>query len=164
MLIAIVLTACGIETREINHASLTRISSDCNSTYRLRYWNKIKNNIRESVRLNCNSTYRLRYWNLKSFNSIPFWIPFIAIVLTACGIETERNLLKSMLFNCNSTYRLRYWNAICLSLVKRRLYYCNSTYRLRYWNLQPLLQLHGYRNRIAIVLTACGIETTNTFR
>ena len=35
----------------------------------------------------------------------------IAIVLTACGIETARNALMKATFvftNCNSTYRLRY--------------------------------------------------------
>ena len=37
--------------------------------------------------------------------------PAIAIVLTACGIETEEQIeirVVLIVFNCNSTYRLRY--------------------------------------------------------
>ena len=37
--------------------------------------------------------------------------PAIAIVLTACGIETEKTPQKRLSFSdlhCNSTYRLRY--------------------------------------------------------
>ena len=63
----------------------------------------------------------------------------IAIVPTACGIETEAYeplALQSVAFvDCNSTYRLRYWNAVLLNaLIGKKLY-------------------------IAIVPTACGIET-----
>ena len=44
--------------------------------------------------------------------NIGFVRPAIAIVLTACGIETDSKkdvfLIHLVLYNCNSTYRLRY--------------------------------------------------------
>ena len=62
----------------------------------------------------------------------------VATVLTACGIET---FISFLLF---------IKNFMC----------CNSAYRLRYWNLsssyfRPLL----LQQPVATVLTACGIET-----
>ena len=43
--------------------------------------------------------------------NIGFVRPAIAIVLTACGIETwyrRKHTMSMNLMNCNSTYRLRY--------------------------------------------------------
>ena len=39
--------------------------SCCNSTYRLRYWNRTPAIIFKLNYLCCNNTYRLRYWNAK---------------------------------------------------------------------------------------------------
>ena len=59
--VATVLTACGIETKNI-FMWRTKIQS-CNSTYRLRYWNS-----------------KMAFATRRSL--------FVATVLTACGIET----------------------------------------------------------------------------
>ena len=114
-------------------------SPSCNSTYRLRYWNRAATRrVLLSLMLRCNSTYRLRYWNLK-------W-----------SFSTLQNGIKG----CNSTYRLRYWNLfVCVIILNEENFTvatvltvygietmataslvitsagCNSTYRLRYWNL-----------------------------
>ena len=136
----------------------------------------------------CNSTYRLRYWNrfkvveCEQFNSLlQQYLPFTVLKLTDESVGEELDFLAG----CNSTYRLRYWNpsksspANCfmisalqqylpftvlkLSVAPRPIvattwelqqylpftvlkllfvpigevkYFpgCNSTYRLRYWN------------------------------
>ena len=141
--------------------------TSCNSTYRLRYWNKTLIKVLMSNMISgCNSTYRLRYWNIA-----PLWlwtaIFIVATVPTACGIETHVHhwyQLRQLTSCCNSTYRLRYWNSMIWPIILgaiikvatvptacgietiqlRYLWYhlrlirCNSTYRLRYWNILPL--------------------------
>ena len=65
-IVAIALTACGIETvTPYLFMYLHRLYS-CNSAYRLRYWNlpRIAYLLVPIVFLSCNSTYRLQYWNI----------------------------------------------------------------------------------------------------
>ena len=62
MNVATALTVYGIET-EPKLFLIERISSRCNSTYRLRYWNTTMCYMCQRVLFSCNSTYRLRYWN-----------------------------------------------------------------------------------------------------
>ncbi len=138
MIVATVLTACGIETPSLLH-------------YR---WSNLR----------CNSTYRLRYWNLHTEPKLKrSHRILVATVPTACGIETRSYFrsLSTFFSSCNSTYRLRYWNVTtdCIALISPlwlqqhlpftvlkqyhalayNLFFvscCNSTYRLRYWNLK----------------------------
>ena len=158
--VATVLTACGIETLEALTGWFGDDLFSCNSTYRLRYWNKLDAVASSMDWKRCNSTYRLRYWNM--------------------SFKFDLNPIIS---RCNSTYRLRYWNwtrystiintasdklqqylplavlkqsidirAEAQAMVKLQQYLplavlkreisatskreagCNSTYRLRYWN------------------------------
>ena len=118
--IAIVLTACGIET-DIFPWTNTNCYDNCNSAYRLRYWNRpINKTLFTSFFVNCNSAYRLRYWNLSTL---------------MCSSS-------SFFGHCNSAYRLRYWNTtICKARsVESDELYCNSAYRLRYWNISNVWQ------------------------
>ena len=100
--VATVLTACGIETDKSNSISLPLADQSCNSTYRLRYWNRAN-----------------KIWTSKIYK--------VATVLTACGIETIKYSLSRSIFNscCNSTYRLRYWNGI------RNAKYCSIDIKMR---------------------------------
>ena len=59
-------------------------------------------------------------------------------MLTACGIETETILTGKGSIIMNG---------------------CNSAYRLRYWNIFKTLALIHLAQKVATVLTACGIET-----
>ena len=178
--IAIVLTACGIETYGMPMAKPS-YHQNCNSAYRLRYWNLRQIHHNEELRLiaivltacgietkksfcsgpataNCNSAYRLRYWNV--LQAWFFWRHrnWIAIVLTACGIETGTNNNKGhkyipiaiVLTACG----IETSGAPSFTNKNKD---CNSAYRLRYWNI--LLCNYRLRQSIAIVLTACGIET-----
>ena len=61
----------------------------------------------------CNSTYRLRYWNKLStefgfpiIRTLQQYLPFTVLKLTREEIEDK----KVEVISCNSTYRLRYWN------------------------------------------------------
>ena len=160
--VATVLTACGIETQlRISNAFGFSFLS-CNSTYRLRYWNRaILVAPKAFVSLRCNSTYRLRYWNMYQLLVGIRIEQHVATVLTACGIETWFfHYQPSIYLSCNSTYRLRYWNIIfdvtlghfyklvatvltvygIETLNNQQILWddlterCNSAYRLRYWN------------------------------
>ena len=186
-------------------------TSSCNSTYRLRYWNETEKSFKvnisrlqqylplavlklslcathsdEVVLVCCNSTYRLRYWNNINIIITPS-ISLVATVLTACGIETDREAFKrlalaiqvaTVLTACGiETFRQPYSpSSFCLlqqylplAVLKRSklllyrfwIHSCNSTYRLRYWNPQPESHLlfSVILLRVATVLTACGIET-----
>ena len=110
----------------------------CNSTYRLRYWNNITNNLTSTIKDSCNSTYRLRYWNATPVSTpLITWLP-------AC---------------CNSTYRLRYWNLLLIlstSLDSPLQQYLLFTV-LKHRELTSFKHSFNY---VATVLTACGIETT----
>ena len=90
----------------------------------------------------------------------------VATVLTACGIETQADMTVC------------YWNGtlqqyLPLAVLKpnyisrrnRNQVYgsCNSTYRLRYWNISGARTLTSTFLSVATVLTACGIETRQTF-
>ena len=112
--VATVLTACGIETQlRISNAFGFSFLS-CNSTYRLRYWNRaILVAPKAFVSLRCNSTYRLRYWNMYQLLVGIRIEQHVATVLTVYGIETLNNqqiLWDDLTERCNSAYRLRYWN------------------------------------------------------
>ena len=90
--------------------------------------------------ISCNSTYRLRYWNDFHASRLLPLLLHVATVLTACGIETFNFFMISRFFIpccCNSTYRLRYWNSSLAGKCNKPLYH------------------------VATVLTACGIETRN---
>ena len=111
----------------------------CNSTYRLRYWNRVVGTATFLPSLSCNSTYRLRYWNTSwNFTNVSGASCWVATVLTVYGIETlspgliERDVAPPS--SCNSTYRLRYWNHRISTINTNNFFCCNSTYRLRYWN------------------------------
>ena len=110
-IVATVLTVYGIETLIHIQILLPFLRHRCNSTYRLRYWNKIGIHCR-LVELHwcCNSTYRLRYWNLQENYEFQIRYVLVATVLTVYGIETYWSLLRSLseCTGCNSTYRLRY--------------------------------------------------------
>ena len=139
--VATVPTVYGIETTELE---LHWSNSSCNSTYRLRYWNRLKSFYKPRLyEMRCNSTYRLRYWNviILAISTISDAI-FVATVPTVYGIETSIFLQQERhrIFQCcNSTYRLRYWNGVSkqLDYLEDKVS-CNSTYRLRYWNHQLL--------------------------
>ena len=107
----------------------------CNSTYRLRYWNKWSWKATSSDS-SCNSTYRLRYWNLVTSKPELSIQVFVATVLTVYGIETFVTIFFIKTLRCNSTYRLRYWN-------KRSFL------------------IHDTIEQVATVLTVYGIETSN---
>ena len=110
----------------------------------------------------CNSTYRLRYWNRSSPTITMQPSVSVATVLTVYGIETL-NITHQMILiriRCNSTYRLRYWNLLLyIEAYTTYLVSCNSTYRLRYWNSVSSDALFITVLAVATVLTACGIET-----
>ena len=170
--VATVLTVYGIETCSKHPTRRFVFLISRNSTYRLRYWNSLKNILLISALIrDCrNSTYRLRYWNL-----IMSFFLFYAYMLSR-----------------NSTYRLWYWNLLSLHVahsdvvsqqylpftvlkltdlvnprssltiesqqylpftVLKLFCFCffghsnhydrrNSTYRLRYWNETLIAFLH----------------------
>ena len=166
----------------------------CNSTYRLRYWNKAWSIILYLKFKSCNSTYRLRYWNGLGIDTKPSNLTLlVATVLTVYGIETQRkryyrrfrrvsrcnstyrlrywNQEKftetsfSSVLGCNSTYRLRYWNFATDAVVVSPLSRsCNSTYRLRYWNVTISFVSSLHVKEVATVLTVYGIETFTASR
>ena len=87
--VATVLTACGIETKVHILKWFLLSLNRCNSTYRLRYWNKISvfNNTLNSQKV---ATV------LTACGIETKWCPVstntqmqVATVLTACGIETK---------------------------------------------------------------------------
>ena len=137
LMVATVLTVYGIETVKWPPAR-NLLWGSCNSTYRLRYWNRIvAKAILDAQVACCNSTYRLRYWNFFGELYKDVIIEAVATVLTVYGIETKRKWICKIIDikSCNSTYRLRYWN---FPKSVRNTFFssnsCNSTYRLRYWN------------------------------
>ena len=116
----------------------------------------------------CNSTYRLRYWNKLGGRRSTKTFGSVATVLTACGIETsflkhfKRGLryfglqqylplavLKRVLHYVVGYFSRRqlqqYLPLAVLKLVDKAVNYarftaegCNSTYRLRYWNMKAI--------------------------
>ena len=144
----------------------------CNSTYRLRYWNNTYFNFNRSATISCNSTYRLRYWNSFTF-------------------ELKGKARIPLAHGCNSTYRLRYWNYDQLTPVFTILMFMLQQYlpftvlkpsRQRRTNFKPNFKLQQYLpftvlkrcekpnvcvellSLVAIVFTACGIETLKLLR
>ena len=106
----------------------------------------------------CNSTYRLRYWNRLSRATLQQFLR-VATVLTVYGIETCEGVRPGFdnLWCCNSTYRLRYWNgtiflescwgnnvATVLTVYGIETYYANQ---------------YQIVSSVATVLTVYGIET-----
>ena len=111
--VATVLTACGIETMALK--PIWFWISRCNSTYRLRYWNRfhcyyllLKTDPVATVLTACGIE------TLDVHVNTSFFVLKVATVLTACGIETSKICVRrlSLPLSCNSTYRLRYWNWI----------------------------------------------------
>ena len=84
-MVATVPTACGIETKT-DEADANK-KAGCNSTYRLRYWNKYKSGV--SI-----SGGRLQQY----------------LPLAVLKLATNFLILVCLDQSCNSTYRLRYWN------------------------------------------------------
>ena len=139
------------------------MSSSCNSTYRLRYWNlqilfsfwipflvataptvygiETRQCKSQSHRLFiecCNSTYRLRYWNFqneeRTYRSFHQLQQHLPFTVLK-PFKLSRFTINELFASCNSTYRLRYWNSFGLIYPGTALNpCCNSTYRLRYWN------------------------------
>ena len=117
--------------------------------------------------ISCNSAYRLRYWNfMKIANSdtIPSLLQqclplavlkliyfllslevhhIVAIVPTACGIET---LLTKNIWHLKGGLG------------------CNSAYRLRYWNTHKLLRQLCKAIEVAPAPTACGMYHLNSIK
>ena len=118
--VAIVLTACGIETTLLDPV-LNSFTLGCNSSYRLRYWNVYSitcyqsciscwlqqylplavlklvvrhlSIIQPGIPISCNSAYRLRYWNNSATPAFTFSKPIrVATVLTVYGIETSYHI------------------------------------------------------------------------
>ena len=163
----------------------------CNSTYRLRYWNRILDDAIQRFTSLLQQYLPLAVLKLHNYmEDLGALQQFVATVLTACGIETHlHDLWLNWLpyVSCNSTYRLRYWNWIvfsfwipflpCCNSTYRLRYWnwrsrrsfwvsyvsCNSTYRLRYWNRNPAAPSRGNIDAVATVLTACGIETRRSY-
>ena len=136
--VATVPTVYGIETF-FSLVTTSRPSSCCNSTYRLRYWNKWKRSpLIISKFICCNSTYRLRYWNkwLRSTMSwklselqqyLPFTVlkplpPLLASKIILSKLQQYLPFTVLKLINLTPSQWWRSWPS------------CNSTYRLRYWN------------------------------
>ena len=98
IVVATVLTACGIETtyKQFFHLLLqvATVLTACGIETSA-YCAKLK-----FITCRCNSAYRLRYWNLKSLKTKLQKILLVATVLTACGIETVLLLLQNLCF-CN---------------------------------------------------------------
>ena len=159
--VATALTACGIETLQLNHDEFHQSSWSCNSTYRLRYWNHLAMTSKQSISCKLQQHLPLAVLKLNvSHLCLRLLVVSVATALTACGIETlpvgkaaklltrlQQHLplavLKPIVLTaavpcieqgCNSTYRLRYWNLAIIARHNCRLICCNSTYRLRYWN------------------------------
>ena len=112
-IVATVPTACGIETYQMFHLlprkkSVATVPTACGIETHVHHWYQLR-----QLTSCCNSTYRLRYWNSMIWPIILGAIIKVATVPTACGIETIqlRYLWYHLrLIRCNSTYRLRYWN------------------------------------------------------
>ena len=133
--VATVLTVYGIETIivVVPRGNL----NSCNSTYRLRYWNKrisyvaMVRNLHELQQYLPFTVLKLLIASLTSsigitvatvltvygietivYNHKTVYIQKVATVLTVYGIETQSHkpVLPQVCHSCNSTYRLRYWN------------------------------------------------------
>ena len=137
--VAIVLTVYGIETLfDFWRYFITYNIYSCNSTYRLRYWNRDRY-LWPWILWSLQVAIVLTVYGIETSTTIGacfFLKRVVAIVLTVYGIETIPNSWQSTntLPCCNSTYRLRYWNFGAANLSSVITTSCNSTYRLRYWN------------------------------
>ena len=135
--------------------------------------------------LGCNSAYRLRYWNANSSSlGLPVSLS-VATVLTACGIETEREkelltypvLVATVLTACGIETLTYFLGVPPVFLVATVLTACGIetrnilSYRRKFLRLQQCLPLAVLKpfcstgakafhlTSVATVLTACGIET-----
>ena len=108
----------------------------------------------------CNSTYRLRYWNRFFWGLYFGYFVLLQQHLPLAVLKHVVIVAKAVfLDSCNSTYRLRYWNFSSNSLhSSTTTFSCNSTYRLRYWNPGVPATTADFM-LVATALTACGIET-----
>ena len=133
-------TVYGIETSYLLLGMVSRIRG-CNSTYRLRYWNKNQVGLENLFKVATAPTVYgietsmifkiLEHGSIELQQHLPFTVlkladhhilyplDSVATAPTVYGIETalqnqhKHNQYKS----CNSTYRLRYWNALINLLV-----------------------------------------------
>ena len=108
--VATALTASGIET----NTSYFELSQDNRLQQHLPLA-VLKHIIRRYSTMHqrsCNSTYRLRYWNRPSFK--PFMIEYARLQqhlpLAVLKRTPNANFTPLSALRCNSTYRLRYWN------------------------------------------------------
>ena len=108
-IVATVLTAWGIETKNVQKNGLSLKVATVLTAWGIETW--VFADQRRS-NAGCNSAYRLRYWNHPMSQASEGKYGTVATVLTAWGIET----LHIWYYNnvplvcCNSAYRLRYWN------------------------------------------------------
>ena len=136
-LVATVLTVYGIETTLYFLTEACQLTVCCNSTYRLRYWNRQAEAALMRLRNGCNSTYRLRYWNsIKTYLSSQYLK--VATVLTVYGIETNLWMLSLDLKN---TWLQQY---LPFTVLKR---------------INTLIIIRALNTCVATVLTVYGIET-----
>ena len=87
----------------------------------------------------CNSTYRLRYWNRNNFCSKTCIVYRVATVLTVYGIETRNSYLLSWVNGVRLQQYLPFTvlkHSISIPNALKVFICCNSTYRLRYWNIR----------------------------
>ena len=139
VLVATVLTACGIETWSQT------------ASYRWKY-------PVATVLTACGIETMVFFLLFRSSS-------MVATVLTACGIETEaiKNEGREVATSCNSAYRLRYWNILMrfpCSSAGEKLQQCLPLAVLKRLWFVPQFNLLF----VATVLTACGIETINIVR
>ena len=162
----------------------TAIHCRCNSTYRLRYWNKISDTtFREDKLLQQYLPFTvLKLW-YHSWNHIWIWsrlqqyLPFTVLKHTYAQsskctfVKLQQYLPFTVLkHTIHSLHRCLTKVATVLTVygIETIIYSintirissdsCNSTYRLRYWNL-PLNLADISPALVATVLTVYGIET-----
>ena len=118
----------------------------------------------------CNSTYRLRYWNKDISLKIMIQSLDVATALTVYGIETPLLFCcqQLRLLCCNSAYRLRYWNTLLLTTrFAHDFRSSKNIYYLRYWNsMNVWLSYSGTRLQQHMVCAEGGeaTESNSTMR
>ena len=110
------------------------LDSSCNSTYRLRYWNKEITDAETKIAERCNSTYRLRYWNCLS-PLVSDWLVYLL----------QQHLPLAVLKRVRSGFgspENRLQQHLPLAVLKLNSSLCYIT----------------YCKTVATVLTACGMR------
>ena len=132
----------------------------CNSTYRLRYWNRISSSISilAGSLSSCNSTYRLRYWNPPAMELVPAAV-LVATVLTVYGMRRRGR---------GSRGAKRRWGPhISSPWPEGRENRGDKAIVLTVYGIETFCHCVEFRivgTFIATVLTACGIETVYNYK